>query len=762
MIFYQLVALTLAVFCTQFDSNPCIRAAVHQLIVLQRDVSMIGTPCACAIATNVRMNAFSWTFAIRVGEASNPGPLRLAITNPTAILKKVGDLVEFGANVLCVAETSATLITQQQVSKSFLNACSRSFWSLCAQSQFESQDDRPSFRGEAVGSAIFSNVPCRSTRVSIPDALWNSARFSSAIVRLHQTDVLIISVYGFAGVGKNQRGVKMNDLLLTYIWDIVQKVGLPFIIAGDFNEPPKNLPIFRYFADVGAFELHSWYRNRFHQQLEPTCRGATFNDTAIFHPWFASFISHVEVNHELKFDAHSPVFIDVDFQLPSEMGIQWKIPQCWAPFAPPKQDIADTFQDCQHKFPQTPIQSNDDVVEALHKWSLHVEHAVHLALKNQHQNDSTRYPWNGLPKKFHGRCSNIQSTTYQPPKPIGNDRRNGYTPAGEVFSLPVKLKCKQLRRLLSFQRALKATVSHDQRKIDLLRTEWRCICRAKGFGRSWLWWIMAFEALPYRPIDIPDYNWLETAVAITKIDCDHAVHQEISNRQKSFRLALQFDKNDDFSRLTYKIVRGANSPSLNEVPACHSCNAALGRLVKGRLYLVIRDSEVPLFHLHSEAFFGDACILINSQDGPVIHFQLKSGALPSHGILKQEFIACSRDKLCKEFSKFWSPFWMRDSYDDQFDVDSCHSFQEEIDLAQLPDFQEIPIDLTDVTLWEKAIHDLKPRKAYGVCGWRHEELQCLPRCAMPISLMKSRVFHFLVASCMPNLFYSPRLTTLVP
>ena len=727
MIFCQLIPLFDAIFCNQFDSIPCISAAMLS------DVSHFHAVFISACATfamTIRMNAFSWTYATRVGEAGHPGPIRIAITNPTAILRKVGDLVSFGAEVICASETSATLVTQQQVSKSFSKVSYRSFWSLAAQPQFESRDDRPSFRGEAVGTAIFSKLPCRNVRISIPPALWNSARFSCAIVRLHQTDVLFISVYGFAGANKVQRGVKMNDLLLTYVWDIIQQVGWPFIVAGDFNEPPNSLPVFKFFSDAGAFELHSWVQHRWGKKLEPTCRGATHNDTVIFHPWFSSFILDAVVDHEHRIDDHSPVFVDLDFSAPVDMGTQWSIPQCWAPFAPPKEVIAKHFKAIDCKFPLPDINCNEDVVEALHQWSSQVEQSIHNALVDQHDADHIRFPWNGLPKKFRGRCSDVKDISYHPPKPVGNDRRNGYTPPNEVFSLPVKLKCKQIRRLLSFQCALKATACHDQQKLRSLRQEWRCICNAKGFGKSWLWWILAFEAIPYRPVDLPDYHWLDVAIAISKVDCDHAVHQEVSNRRKSFRLALKYDKDDDFSKLAYKIVRGSNSPSISEVPACHSCQAALGRLSKGKPFLVVQDQVCPQFRTHSEAFFGNASITLLQQDAGRITFEVKEGVVPSHGTLRQDFVACSPGELYEEFSKFWSPFWLRDSHDDQFTEQGCESFLEEINLAAMPQFPEIQIDLQDVALWERAIHDLKPFKAHGCCGWRHEELKCLPTCAI--------------------------------
>ena len=64
------------------------------------------------------MLAHSHFFACRIGEAKNPGPgskqLRLAITNPTALNKKVSRLLQLKADILTASETSATSIIQKR------------------------------------------------------------------------------------------------------------------------------------------------------------------------------------------------------------------------------------------------------------------------------------------------------------------------------------------------------------------------------------------------------------------------------------------------------------------------------------------------------------------------------------------------------------------------------------------------------------------------------------------------------------------------
>ena len=107
-------------------------------------------------------------FATPVGQASNPGPdskgIRLAAYNPTAVHKKVDLLVKFEAQIISASETSATNVIQKQVTFEMNKRGYQSFWSPPVAPKRSTVDNRPSFRGEAVGSAAFSSLACRRMR----------------------------------------------------------------------------------------------------------------------------------------------------------------------------------------------------------------------------------------------------------------------------------------------------------------------------------------------------------------------------------------------------------------------------------------------------------------------------------------------------------------------------------------------------------------------------------------------------------------------
>ena len=679
----------------------------------------------CTFGQMLPFGFHSMLHACRVGEASNPGPFRLTVVNPTAILRKVGDLLELKADLFCVSETSATVITQSQVTQSFFKAGFRSFWSLPVQSQFETTDNRPSLRGEALGTAIFSKIPARIPRVEIPDALSNSLRFVCCIVQFQHRDVLIISIYGFPGATRCQNNVRMNDLLLSFVWDIIQRVGLPFIVAGDFNEKPQSLPIFDAFRQIGATEIHQWFKGKHGYDLPATCREATRNDTAILHPWVAQFLSGATVHVDKRIGDHSPLSLDFNFDLPPQNGFTWKLPQSWARYAPPADDIAFHFNKLDRVYEQIPIASSVDVTCALTQWSQQVEHAIDLSLQNLHRRDSTRHPWNGLPKRFKGRCQQPSCTDNLPPTSIGGDRPGGYNPPCEIFSIIPKMKVRQVRRLTSLMRNLKACSANQPHRVADLEKEWNCILQAKGYGKTWSHWILGFEALPFLPDGLPSLEILDIATAITRIDSDFACQHEYKLRQQSFKYRMQLDKDHDFSKLTYRLMKDVKTPFLQEVPARHETEATLCRSHKGSSILRM-SKPFPQLTVAAQARFGEATIEVLQQHDRDIHFRVVHGTLPTRGRLVQNFIASSDAQIFHEFQKFWKPYWQRDPVEDQFSSETCQDFIQELQATPLPAFPPFRIPLDDARLWMDAISELKNDKAIGICAWRHEELKCLP------------------------------------
>ena len=125
--------------------------------------------CLCCHTNHNPMNA------VRIGEASNPGPQDkgrchdsaaiVAILNPTAIRNKQDEfqvlMKTHDVNTFCCSENTATKDIQTYMNKQFAAMGLNSIWSQPVPPQREKCNGQPSLRGRAGGTSIRSKWPCR-------------------------------------------------------------------------------------------------------------------------------------------------------------------------------------------------------------------------------------------------------------------------------------------------------------------------------------------------------------------------------------------------------------------------------------------------------------------------------------------------------------------------------------------------------------------------------------------------------------------------
>eukprot|EP00435_Cladocopium_sp_Y103_P057297 s916_g19.t1 len=563
--------------------------------------------------------------------------------------------------------------------------------------------------------------------------LWESCRVCASVVKLGHLDVLIFAIYGFAT--RYQQGVRMNDMFLASIFDLVQQVNMPFIVAGDFNDPPHQLPSFSLFRELGAVEAFSFFKAKWGYDLPATCQGSTRNDTAIFHPSLVPFIVNMRVDKRFQFDSHVPLFIDLQLSNDTTLPCQWRIPSSWAALAPPSDIIAQCYNDkpvscvCD----VSAISDEHETDQAILAWSASVELAVDKALNISNKLNPMVQPHSGLHPKFRGKCDLKKVFKPRANGGVLDDPTGGYTPDTEVFSLKAKQVIRQVRRLKSFRRTYKVfSGTGDPEKATLLlrqlQYEWKIILHAKGFGRKWASWILAYELVPFVPIHLPDYDLLEICVDITEMYCNLICRQEARNRYQSFRNRIRVDQEDGFLSLSYRIVRGASSPPLHEVPISKSVEACLVRASKGNMSLKL--ANVVSFRMNAVAFFGDSEVFLTHQVSDRVFFTTQAFNIPAKGLLVQDSVAMCTSDIQDEFNNFWAEFWLRDSVEEATAPHSWDSFVEEIERSGMPQHPAIHVTLESVPLWTRAIKGLKAGKAHGADGWRYEELKALPECCI--------------------------------
>lgn len=259
---------------------------------------------------------------IRIGEAQNPGPvtdtphLTMAILNPTVLTERQQDIVDLGADVISLSETSATRAIQAEFSKFLTKTQYKISWGPPVNPQKHSINPLMadiSRRGEALGTASLHRTPSRPSRNMLPIELNNTLRVSQQIILVGHFEVLLITAYFFAGRTADVKA--KSDLLLAQIYNHCAATNLPFIIAADFNNPVRDFPAYAAYRNIRCQEAFEYAQHKFGKALPPTCRGSTRNDTFIIHNTLVPWIHDIWVGPADVFPDHRPLFL------------QFKIPQ---------------------------------------------------------------------------------------------------------------------------------------------------------------------------------------------------------------------------------------------------------------------------------------------------------------------------------------------------------------------------------------------------------------------------------------------------
>ena len=688
----------------------------------------------------VNMSTYAFLLGTRVGEADNPGPMEktekgkmgdivCAVCNPHAILSNKSAIMALEANVIFVSETSATNVVQSEFQKNIRYNHYNVFWSKPVCSKFSTIDDRFSLRGEPMGTAVLTNLPHRKMRGAIPDDFYSTCRVACGVTRIAGIDVLTVSIYGYAI--KCLEGRKLNDLLLARVYDLVTTAKMPYIIGGDMNEPPTRLPSYELFREHGAVEAFTFSECVLQKILPPTCKGATHNDTMIFHPILVPFIKYMEVRNDLIMDVHSPLRVSMHCKLDIPVQTRWQVPLSWADFPIETEIFSESYKVMSLRSNiRSQLEHDETTAEhMLHEWSKTVEKSVDRTLQIQHRLDPIRFPYKGLPKGYQGRCAFNEPEQIVTKKTIKIDKHTNYEPPEEIFREQSKRKVKQVRRIRSLLRAIWTAEQRQSRNFwsweqrNQLVNEWWQIKKAQGYPGLWGKWIMNFECVHSITIDLPSYDDLYVLAQITEHDCNIACKDEAIQRKANFKRAIQLDLSEGSGKMVYSMVRDKHIKTLQEVPFEIQCQGNLTRLVKGQIKIQLQADV--MFSQQCYATFGEQEVFIVSQHGRVITVTTQQGPLKAHSVLKQTRHAITANEIANQFHEFWKPIWLRESRSEEGNPDAWEDFFQLLDNISIPDYN-LEIDIESLQVWKDTIRNLKNGKAPGIDFWRSEELKLLP------------------------------------
>ena len=87
------------------------------------------------------------------------------------------------------------------------------------------------------------------------------------------------------------------------------------------------------------------------------------------------------------------------------------------------------------------------------------------------------------------------------------------------------------------------------------------------------------------------------------------------------------------------------------------------------------------------------------------------------------------DQLHDAFSQYWSRFWMREDFEEQFDPVSWGPFLEQLQTLPAPAL-ESALHCDNIKYWKIACKKPKNSSSKGVCGWSAPDLKALPERAL--------------------------------
>ena len=662
-------------------------------------------------------------FAIRVGEAENPGPepFKFAIVNPTAVLGKIPDICSLQIHAVMLSENSATKSVQVESSNVWRNKGFKSIWSMPVAAHAWTFKEDEARRGQASGVSIHSRLPIRYTRITMNNDI-DHTRLVSAVIQCGKWPIHVVTIYGYPLCQKDSKH-KTNQLLLEAAAQ-VEQTGLPSMIVGDFNVPCEDLSAAQILFQEGRLTLASIFSRKYGNDMPMTCRESTRPDQAIIHPKLIPFVTHIEVNKTKVVPDHDPIIFHLTIPDEQPMTQNWNLPSSWLQYEPDPVLVEKAF--LQNWTPPTSSNSESSLSDALKLWAMTCETAVDIAIKQQHCDNPEKFPQKCLPAKAKGR-NQPRRLVKKPITCVSKACEGQYNPQIEMASFRLNHWIRQLRRLQSLQNRIRKlqnleviwTDTHQQ-----LQQEWIAIKNAKGFQRGFPEWCANIPEIGYFPMTYPDESFLLTAVQFLRHQCDCQVAKEQSIRKKVSKYVQHYDSKNRGLQQAAKEIRGASNPNLSQTTRSLTVPFQLLSSMGGLATLAFQ--EPAAFHFQGIASCGEIQVQfvdIRHCEADVMIIDADQ-ELPLHGILVQSTITMEASKIAEDLTQYWNKFWQRDTFEETHDDSRWSEFLDAMNAV--PTLPPVQLDITQIDVWIEVIKSSKSNSARGVDGWHMDEIKTLP------------------------------------
>lgn len=699
-------------------SNRVIRYFRHCAALWKKRCEFTPGKCSYCFEVGSNHNPFC---GMRVGEAKNPGPephrgLDIGTFNPTQLLNKEDDVLQWGQGIYTACETSVTPVAHQVVNGKFRKAGWFSRWSQFVEPQ---QPKTSQIRGKAGGTAILSTYPLKPYMEPCPDILCNTDRFCEGVAQIHcNTNIYVSAMYGFPIANAYLNALQMNNSLFTPIAERALNFQGPAIITGDFNCDLKDLVAWKTLTNTGwwdAAQLDSFLYNRAPQ---PTCRESTRRSFVLVNSHLASRLIQCRTCDDFLFSSHPLLLANFDLETLIQPQQIWTLPKA-------TDDLLFDSDAQNHQIEKDLNEWGDKFSDAITSKS--PDYAAQLfarLVQNSWVASNVDVEGNPLPLQpgFLGRdrIKLIQKKHCSIPL-IHKGRDGTFEPCCGQSSISIRRHTRQMRRLETLVLQVKSrqktgNIGAEQKCQDL----WDSIRNAKGFHKSFSWWIGSNLGW-FVPEVCPHIEYLTSLKEKFYRWHNDELHRYYLHRRRMHKISVALDTTKG-GRLAFRELK---DPPL--APLTFLAQSSTSQVVKVKWpkqgLTQIKVSDGTLFdHCHPLHFQGQTCRIVR-QSGVFIEVDPPLKLRNNDMKITQHNATADPDKLQDVLANAWNQHWTRDLPPQQYEDD-----WKDIGpiLEHLPDMPEKAFTPFSLDVWNKHCKGLNKRSSRGGCGFSVIEMVSFP------------------------------------
>lgn len=670
---------------------------------------------------------FFGLFLIRVGEATNPGPVsdsthpkeefNIFHCNPTALIGKEHEIASWGQGVTLVSETSATARAQKIIQANLRKQSFKTFWSKPVTPYQQSKGE---MRGLAGGTAIISSFPARCTLEPLPDDINESDRYTEAIIQFAPGQYMFcVALYGPVLGQRYHDSLGITNRLFSIAAQRATRFQGPSVIVGDLNCSTQQLSLWPSLVKQGWIDAGLKSAELNHHDIENTYDNITRHSFIFTSGSLRNALIDCRTTKHFVFSKHPVIKLRLKLQNIIQPTYIWKLPKSFDQF---KHDanlaehhasqligkLQGNFQKCL---------DNNQVDTTAKYWTMIAEETLRNSAVDK-QGDVVK------PKLGHmGRATKNPIQIKSPAIPIiKKPRDDHYIPRIDQGSVELRRHVKQLHRLQSLTSQVRALEKNfTEVAANQAHSLWLAICKAKGFHVSFVHWIYAHE-IPCVPIQTPSVEYLN--------DLTQKFHSNLRALENDFRLyktkIKQLEIIEDLKHgaaLAFREVQKEALPPLNEI--------------KFDIQTIVKRVKWPKEGLSKIWLVGENCFRV----GQKVSFQMQDAIVTDIG---DEHIHIDRplklrssdfrithctstadpQEMHAKVKGAWSKYFVRDGVGD----DENNWVQTERFLNLVDCCPTMPYKMVTPEMLSNAIQTTKTKSARGSDGFTTMDLRKLPLC----------------------------------